>query len=687
MKDKSDVLKKAHMDKWKRIFLFTITAIFIYFIMLTVVTPKRYKLNEGDIATVDIKAPRDIIDEEATKAKEQEVTAKVEKKFTLKNEIKIEASENIKSFFDKLINLKSNDIDEKSKISELKKIDAFKLSDAEYKTLLDLNVDKDTELQWIALTAIDKGYEKQIEEDNSEDIAEAKTIVDDYLSSQELESNIEVILREMCESQIKANYFFDQSKTDEAVKEALKSVSKVMIKKNQTIVKEGEPITQQQINILTELGLVGEDLSKDYIYTYIILAFFVLFVLGMQYMYLKKEKKEILIDTKLVFLILLLNLLSVISARVFTFVSLFIIPIACAPILMTVFLDSKISIVINSLNLLFVTVIVGFDPQVILIGIVSTIVSSTTLKKISQRNDILYSTVYVAAAVAVVILSSGILLSNNIKQILLDVILAVFGAFISGILAMGLLPFLESSFSLVTNMKLLELSNPNNPLLKRLLMEAPGTYHHSVMVANLAEVAAEEVGANPMLVRVGAYYHDVGKIKRPFFFGENQLGGTNPHDKISPTLSTTIIISHVKDGLELAKEYDIPKVVSDMIVQHHGTTLVKYFYYTLKNSSENPDEIREEDFRYPGPKPQSKEAAIIMMADSVESAVRSIQEPTLEKIEDMVNNIVKDKMNSNQLNECDLTFRELEVIKACFLRVLKGIYHHRIEYPTEKGKE
>ncbi|WP_196000566.1 HDIG domain-containing metalloprotein [Clostridium sp. 1001271B_151109_B4] len=686
MKDKSDVLKKVHMDKWKRIFLFTITSIFIYFIVLTVVTPKRYKLNEGDIATVDIKAPRDIIDEEATKAKEQEVTAKVEKKFTLKNEIKIEASENIKSFFDKLINLKSNEIDEKSKISELKKIDAFKLSDSEYKTLLDLSVDKDTELQWIALTAIDKGYEKQIE-DSSEDIAEAKTIVADYLSSQDLESNIEVILREMCESQIKANYFFDQSKTDEAVKEALKSVSKVMIKKNQTIVKEGEPITQQQINILTELGLVGEDVSKDYIYTYIILAFFVLFVLGMQYMYLKKEKKEILVDTKLVFLILLLNLLSVISARVFTFVSLFIIPIACAPILMTVFLDSKISIVISSLNLLFIGVIVGFDPQVILIGIVSIIVSSTTLKKISQRNDILYSTVYVSASAAVVVLSSGMLLSNNIKQILFDVILAVFGAFISGILAMGLLPFLESSFSLVTNMKLLELSNPNNPLLKRLLMEAPGTYHHSVMVANLAEVAAEEVGANPMLVRVGAYYHDVGKIKRPFFFGENQLGGANPHDKISPALSTTIIISHVKDGLELAKEYDIPKVVSDMIVQHHGTTLVKYFYYTLKNSSENPDEVKEEDFRYPGPKPQSKEAAIIMMADSVEAAVRSIQEPTLEKIEDMVNNIVKDKMNSNQLNECDLTFRDLEAIKACFLRVLKGIYHHRIEYPTEKGKE
>ena len=685
MQDKGDVLRKDHMDKWKRIFLFTITAILIYFILMTVVTPKRYKLNEGDIATVDIKAPRDIIDEEATKLKEQEVTAKVEKKFTLKNEIKIEASDNVKGFFDKLINLKSNNIYEKSKIAELKKIDTINLSDSEYKELLDLSVDKDTELQWIALTAIDKAYENQIEED-SKAIADAKSIVDQYLSRQGLESNIEVILREICESQVKANYFFDQSKTDEAIKEALKGVSKVMIKKNQIIVKEGEPITQKQINILTELGLIGEDISKDYIYTYIILFFYVLFVLILQYIYMKNENNKILNNTKLVFLILLLNLLSLIIARVFTLVSVFLIPIACTPILMTVFLGSKISIIINSFNLLFIGIIIGFEPQIILVAIVANIISSLTLKKVNQRNDILYSTAYLAVSSAIIVLSSGILLSNNIKRILIDVALATGGAFISGILAMGLLPFLESSFNLVTNMKLLELSNPNNLLLKRLLMEAPGTYHHSIMVANLAEVAAEEVGANPMLVRVGAYYHDIGKIKRPFFFGENQLGGVNPHDKISPALSTTIIISHVKDGLELAKEYDVPTIVTDMIAQHHGTTLVKYFYYTLKNNSENPDLIKEDDFRYPGPKPQTKEAAIIMMADSVEAAVRSIQEPTLDKIEAMVNNIIKDKLNSNQLNECDLTFKDLEVIKACFLKVLKGIYHHRIEYPTEKIK-
>lgn len=687
MKDKSGVDKNAHKDKWKRIFLFTVTTLLVYFIIMTVVTPKRYNFNEGDIASVDIKAPRDVIDEEATSVREQEVADKVEKRFTLKNEVKIEASQNIKTFFDKLINLKSSEIEEKDKINELKKINSFKLSDAQYKSLLDLNVDKDTELQWIALAAIDKAYENQIEEGNSYQIKEAKSSVEEYLESQNLDRNIEDILKEMCDSLVNPNYFFDQAKTDEAIKEALKNVSKVMIKKNQTIVKEGEPITQRQITILTELGLVGEGISKDYIYTYIIIAFYVLFILILQYMYFKKERKEVLHNTKLVFLILLLNLLSLATTRIFTFVSLFLIPIACSPILITVFLDYKVSVIISSLNLMLIAVIVGFDPQIILVGIVGTIVASTSLRKISQRNDILYSTIYVAIAVSIVVLSSGILLSNNIKKIAFDMGLAALGAFISGILAMGLLPFLESSFSLVTNMKLLELSNPNSPLLKRLLMEAPGTYHHSVMVANLAEVAAEEVGANPMLARVGAYYHDVGKIKKPFFFGENQLGGVNPHDKISPSLSASIIISHVKDGLDLAKEYDIPSSISDMIVQHHGTTLVKYFYYTLKNNSDDPDSIKEEDFRYPGPKPQSKEAAIIMIADSVEAAVRSIKDPTFDKIENMVNNIVKDKLNSDQLNECDLTFRDLETIKNCFLKVLKGIYHHRIEYPKEKGKE
>ena len=242
-------------------------------------------------------------------------------------------------------------------------------------------------------------------------------------------------------------------------------------------------------------------------------------------------------------------------------------------------------------------------------------------------------------------------------------------------------------FNEVTTLKLLELSNPNNPLLKKLLMEAPGTYHHSMLVANLAEMAAEEVGANSVITRIGCYYHDIGKIERPYFFGENQMGGDNPHNNITPNLSTMIIKSHVKDGLELAKKHNLPKVIQDIIAEHHGKTLVKYFYYTMKNNSENPDEIKIEDYMYEGPIPSSKEAGIVMLSDSVEAAVRSIKEPNKDKINEMVNSIMDDKLSSGQLNNCDLTLKDIEKIRTCFLTTLNGIYHHRIEYPKEKIKD
>ena len=291
---------------------------------------------------------------------------------------------------------------------------------------------------------------------------------------------------------------------------------------------------------------------------------------------------------------------------------------------------------------------------------------------------------YIAVALAILTLTIGMISSNNLKENLIQSGFTIIGVLISGILSVGLLPFYESIFDVVTNIKLLELSNPNQPLMRKLLMEAPGTYHHSMMVANLAEAAAEVVGGNPVIARVGAYYHDIGKTKRPYFFGENQIGKENPHDKITPNLSTLIILSHTKDGLEMAKEYKIPKIIQDIIVQHHGTTLVKYFYYKVKNSAENPEEVKEEDFRYPGPIPDTKESGILMLADSVEAAVRSIPEPTKDKIEGMVNNIINDKINNNQLINCDLTLKDIELIRQSFLKTLDGIYHHRIEYPTEK---
>ncbi len=301
-----------------------------------------------------------------------------------------------------------------------------------------------------------------------------------------------------------------------------------------------------------------------------------------------------------------------------------------------------------------------------------------------QRNDIIYISLYIAVINVILAFSAGFILSNSVIDVGKKALFSFIGSIISAVLTIGFLPLLESTFDIVTTMKLLELSNPNHPLLKTLLIKAPGTYHHSVLVGNLAEVAAEIVGGDPILARVAAYYHDIGKTKRPYFFKENQVGRENPHDKISANLSALIIISHVKDGLEISREHKIPKIIQDIIQQHHGNSLVKYFYITAKNKCERPDQIDENHFRYDGPVPETKEAAIIMLADGVEAAVRSINDPTNEKIKAMVEKIIKDRLDEGQLDNCELTLKNIKNIKESFLKVLTGIYHQRIEYPEDK---
>lgn len=412
----------------------------------------------------------------------------------------------------------------------------------------------------------------------------------------------------------------------------------------------------------------------------------VIIVMYIQNRYLKKYYKDIYNNSSKLIMINIITIMTIVFARVFSIASPYLIPLACTPILLTLLLNYRISLVVSITNIILMAVAVSFNIEIIILAIVSVIVGATFLKKMQQRNDIVYSCIYIAILNGVMTLSISALVTSNLKEILLDTAFILVGSLLSGILSTGLLPFFESMFDIVTNVKLLELSNPNNPLLKKLLMEAPGTYHHSVIVANLAEVATEAVGGNALLARIGAYYHDIGKTKKPYFFKENQLGKENPHDDITPELSKLLIISHVKDGLELAREYKLPKVIQDFIPTHHGKTLVKYFYLTAKNNAENPDDIKEEDYMYPGPKPKTKEQCILMLADSVEAAVRSINNPTKEKIENMVDNIVKDKLSSGQLDDSQLTISDVKKIKKCFLKTLNGIYHERIEYPKDERK-
>ncbi len=674
-------------DTRNKTLIFVTTFIIIYFVLITSIVTQKYSLIEGEIANVDIKATREVVDEIATKAREKQAVESVPLQYNKKPEIKNNVIEDIDKLFNKIPLVANLEISDKEKINKLREGINIKLSDEDYMELLKLEKDDLANLKATLLKTISELYDGvNISDgsagDNSDDIKKAREFIIERINDSELnKKTLKNLATVIAYSEIKPNFFYDKEKTEELRQEAKKRAP-VVIKKGQIIVKEGEPVTKAQIDILAKLGLLNSKDSFEW-YIYLSLGILIALVMTIQWVYIRKFNREIFNNLSKLGLINIFTCMFVIFARVLS-KQPFLIPLACIPMLFTLLIDGKLSLVVNGLTCILISCAVEFNVEITLLAIINVLSISIILKKMQQRNDILYSVLYVSIINVILTFSAGVLLSNNTVDVVKKAGFSLIGSMLSGVFTIGFLPFFESTFDIVTTIKLLELSNPNNPLLKRLLMEAPGTYHHSVLVGNLAEMAAEQVGGSPVLARVASYYHDIGKIKRPYFFKENQLGNDNPHDKINPNLSTLIITAHVKDGIELAEEYKIPKVIRDIIEQHHGTTLVKYFYITMKNSMENPEEIKEEDFRYPGPKPESKEAAIIMLADSVEAAVRSINDPTKGKIEEMVNNIIKGKLNEGQLDNCDLTLKDIDKIRNSFVKILLGIYHQRIEYPTDK---
>lgn len=677
-------------SRFKHIIIYLLTFLAIYFIVITALTTKTYDLKEGDIAKVSIRAQRDIKDELTTKRNIDEAMSLVSPQYTMKPEVKESALNDVFNLFAKAEQLKGNNKDIKEKISELSKASNIKLSDDEFQGLLEMNSDELKNLQSFINKTIQDIFNAGIQYNselgdtfNNENIKKAQDLVQMNFNTTSFSKKTRDLGTSIGVKLIKANSFYDKDKTEEMKSEAAKKIPVVMIKKDQIIVSEGKQVTGEEYKLLENLGLLNTK-SKSEWYVYLSLAVIIALILSLEVFYLNRYQSEVYNDYRKLILINIINSISLILARTLSMVSPFLIPLAFAPMLLTLLLNRRISLTISVINVILISGAVNFSADVTIIALLNVVIGAIAIQKLQQRNDILYSCIYISVINVVATLALGFLFSNNASDVALKSLYVLIGSGLSGILTIGFLPFFESTFDIVTTIKLLELSNPNSPLLKKLLIEAPGTYHHSVMVANLAEVAAEAVGGNPVLARVSSYYHDIGKIKRPYFFKENQIGADNPHNKITPNLSALIIISHVKDGLELAKEYRIPKIIQDIIEQHHGTSLVKYFYVTAKNQSESPDSIIEEDFMYAGPIPSTKESGIIMLADSVEASVRSISDPSQSKIEDMVNNIIKGRLNDGQLDDCDLTLKDLSQIKAAFLKTLSGIYHHRIEYPVDK---
>ncbi|MBP3626325.1 MAG: HDIG domain-containing protein [Peptococcaceae bacterium] len=357
----------------------------------------------------------------------------------------------------------------------------------------------------------------------------------------------------------------------------------------------------------------------------------------------------------------------------------YLLPVAMGTMLITILLDVRLGIIANIVLALFAGLYTE-NASFAVVALLGGLTGCLGVSALGQRSDISRTAFAIAVVNAVSIIGLGMIQSQTIDVILYGVGFGIFNGLISSIFTMGILPYLETIFGITTSIRLLELANPNQPLLKRLMTEAPGTYHHCIMVGNLGEAAADAIGANGLEVRLGAYYHDIGKLKRPYFFAENQFSGANPHDNITPQLSTLIITSHVKDGLEMAREEKLPPILMDMIAQHHGDSKVSYFYFKAKELDEN---AREQDFRYENPKPQTKEAAILMMADTVEAAVRSKKDATPGQIEGFIRTLIKGKLNDGQFDECELTFRDLDQIAVAFTRVINGIYHKRVEYPPQ----
>jgi len=448
---------------------------------------------------------------------------------------------------------------------------------------------------------------------------------------------------------------------------------------------------------IMDYGMAGPGFTPAVLQSLLGLLFIVSLPLFILYRDLKRYKGEVTTDFKKLLLVATLlagsvgicrGSLEMFSAFTAGFAAdgvvtaYYVVPVALGAILATLLFDIHIGIVFSFIMSVFAGVMVGSEPLYFVYAFAGSMTGAFSVIRCTQRSALIKAGALVALANVATVAFIDMYRHELFTAAGLHHMVAAFaGGILVGVLVSALLPILELSFKVVTDISLLEYSDLNRPILKELMLTSPGTYHHSIMIGTLAESAAEAIGGKPLLSRVASYYHDIGKTKKPEYFIENQAKGENRHDRLTPSMSSLIIASHIKDGLELAKEHKLPPQITDILQQHHGTALMTYFYNKAKDSGEESMPVREEDYRYPGPKPQTKEAAIVMLADAVEAASRVLENPTPQRISALVDKITKRIYDDGQLAECDLTFKDLTLITKSFTKLLAGVYHYRIDYP------
>ena len=674
------------------------TTLILMLIFFVVNTPRRYDLTVGGISHVTISATRDVVDEVATEERREIAASQVEPTYRFQTGVKEEVMESLEDAFNELrgiqqygLSLRTDESGRRTQSFSEDEIayaigltDKLSLTRTQLTTLMRTSTEAFEDMVSTVTTVVENTMNLTIREGQVNQSIQTIQQNVGFRVDVSLNQNILPLVLRTC---VQPNILIDVEATDEARKQAREAVEPVVYQQGQNIIREGDRINEAHIELLKSLGLLNNQTYDYSIYGGSVLA--VLLGMCSLVMMIYLMKKEIMTSLRELIVLLLILILCVgLGALGEVMPSIYVVPVALGSLLATVLLGSKAGIIlIVPLSLLLGSLTAGnntttFYNVVIIMSmtVADSVVCIWFMKGHPQRLRILAAGVLSGIISAVIIISIKLMTSSDSLDMLLASAWAMAGSTIGGALAIALQPALEYAFHLPTISRLQEITNPNQPLMRRLMIEAPGTYHHSIIVANLAEAAANKIHANAYLARAAAYYHDIGKLKRPQYFKENQMGD-NPHEKTDPYVSAAILTSHPRDGQLMAQKERLPQEVQDIILQHHGVTPTMFFYHKALQLS-NGSAVDINEFRYAGPKPQTKEAAIVMLADTIEAAVRSMKDPTPKGIDQFIERLVRGKLEDGQLSDSPLTLRDIDQICEAFSGILRGVYHERIEYPT-----
>lgn len=688
-------------------FLLFLSSILLFTLMYGSVKKETYELSKFQIATNTIRSVKTVEDTVKTEQERQRAVLEVPTAYQFSDEVAKNRQAVAASIFDFLIEAKEVELEldenqdvlktvRTEQVAEVRKRFAeleekepgLRLSNETITGLLALDIATLTTIKDHLVEILGEELSKPIREENlstSRYEIERKLRLAEVIPSSELQSVLSIGRSLVVETE-KVNEELTLARKEEAKL----TVEPTRILQGQVIVREGQFIDK---DIYRQLELTGLLTNQSSVKPMAGLALFVLFITSILYMHFNtweenaavKKKALYIVLTVFFLLVVLMKLLSIIE-KDFDVLLAFLFPTALAPMLVKLLTNERLALMVTVITAATAGIMLqeGYaaiiQMEVALYILFGGLVSLYLLGNSGRRSSILRTSLSVSLSnmlfIAFYLLMTQS--SYDLQELAFYLIAAITSGILSGALTIGLMPFFESAFGLLSDMRLIELSNPNHPLLKKVLTETPGTYHHSIMVANLADAACEAIGANGLLARVGSYYHDIGKTVRPGFFIENQHAGKNPHDSLPAEKSRDIIIAHAEDGAKILEKYKMPTEIVDIARQHHGTSTLKFFFVKAK---EGGQDVTEDDFRYAGPKPQTKEIAIISVADSVEAAVRSMKEPTPDKIASLVRAIIADKLKDGQFDECDLSLKELKKAERIFCETLNGTFHNRIEYP------